>query len=178
MLQRTNNRAMVSPMIVKKYGNRRLYDTEHSRYITLEELTALIRSGEEVEVVDAKTGDDLTRQTLTQLIFEQRAGAAMLPIPLLHQLIRLGDDVLGEFFGRYLQGALELYLRARSGMQTMGAMNPFAMLSGWANGPYMNQPSYPQPPAPAPMPPADPELTRLRREMDELKKSLTKKKKR
>jgi polyhydroxyalkanoate synthesis repressor PhaR len=165
-------------MIIKKYGNRRLYDTEHSRYITLEELTELIRGGEVVEIVDAKTGDDLTQPTLTQVIFEQRAGAAMLPVPLLHQMIRLGDDLLGEFFGRYLQGALELYLRARSGMQTMGAMNPFTMLSGWANGPYMNQPNYPPPPAPAPMPAADPEVARLRREMEELKKSLGKRKKR
>lgn len=89
-------------MLVKKYGNRRLYDTEASRYITLEELSARIREGDDVDVIDAKTGQDLTQVTLAQIILESRGGAKLLPVPLLKQLVRMGDDALAEFFGRYV----------------------------------------------------------------------------
>ena len=73
-------------MLIKKYGNRRLYDTESSRYITLEELAGIIRRGEEVRVVDAKSGEDLTTATLAQIIIEGRGAARLLPLPLLVQL--------------------------------------------------------------------------------------------
>src|SRR5438552_2745828 len=89
-----NVRAMV---LIKKYGNRRLYDTEASRYITLDDLAARVRSGSEVRVVDAKSNEDLTQATLTQLIMENRGASQLLPVSLLHQLIRLGDDALAEF---------------------------------------------------------------------------------
>src|SRR5205814_8063367 len=92
-------RAMV---LIKKYGNRRLYDTEASRYITLDELAARVRGGSEVRVVDAKSQEDLTGATLTQLIMENRGASRLLPVSLLHQLIRLGDDSLAEFFSRYV----------------------------------------------------------------------------
>jgi len=81
-------------VIVKKYSNRRLYDTEGSSYVTLEELADKIRQGADVRVLDAKTGEDLTQATLTQIILESRGAARLLPIPLLLQLIRMGDDAL------------------------------------------------------------------------------------
>ena len=76
--------------IVKKYSNRRLYDTEASAYVNLDELSALVRGGEEVKVVDAKTGDDLTRAVLLQVLLEQEGGAALFPTGLLHRMIRFG----------------------------------------------------------------------------------------
>jgi polyhydroxyalkanoate synthesis repressor PhaR len=99
-------------MLVKKYSNRRLYDTEESRYITLDELAEKIRAGADARIVDASSGADLTQTTLTQIILEGDAGH-LLPVPLLLQLIRLGDDALAEFFGRYVGFALEMYLAAK-----------------------------------------------------------------
>jgi polyhydroxyalkanoate synthesis repressor PhaR len=122
-------------MRVKKYGNRRLYDTAESCYITLEDLAAHIQAGADVEVVDAKTGQDLTQATLAQIILESRGAARLLPVPLLKQLIRMGDDALGEFFGRYMTWALEVYLAARQGAQVMGPFSPFAALSLFAQSP-------------------------------------------
>lgn len=117
-------------MIVKKYSNRRLYDTEQSRYITQEELAAKIRLGAEVRVVDAATGDDLTQATLAQIILESRGASRLLPVPLLVQLIRMGDDALAEFLGRYLPSALDLYLQlqlqAKEGAAAIAPFNPFA----------------------------------------------------
>ncbi|MEW6430433.1 MAG: polyhydroxyalkanoate synthesis regulator DNA-binding domain-containing protein [Myxococcota bacterium] len=164
-------------MLVKKYGNRRLYDTESSRYITLEDLTQRIRDGAEVKVVDAKTGADLTQPTLTQIIIEGRGADTLLPASLLHQLIRLGDDVLADFLGRYVQGALELYLQARKTSQTLMPFNPFAQLASFVTGGqgYGWPPPPPQPPLAAAPPPSDVEA--LRRELDELKKSLGKRRK-
>lgn len=115
-------------VVVKKYTNRRLYDTAESRYITLDELAETIRQGKDVRVVDAKTNDDLTQQTLTQLILESRRASRLLPVPLLVQLIRMSDDALAEFFGRYMTWALELYQQARTGANAMAPYNPFATL--------------------------------------------------
>ncbi len=164
-------------MLVKKYGNRRLYDTDSSQYITLAELAAKILAGADARVVDAKSGRDLTPETLTQIIMEARGGESLLPIGLLHQLIRLGDDALADFLGRYVQGALEVYLQARKSAQTLMPFNPF-LTSGnpFTNAPWVtSSPRSTQPAAPLGGP-SDVEL--LRREVDELKKSLIKKKKR
>ena len=166
-------------MIIKKYGNRRLYDTEASRYITLEDLEASIRGGAEVHVVDAKTGADLTQVTLTQIIIEGRKADRILPSALLHQLIRLGDDALSEFLGRYLSAALETYLHARRGTQSLLGFNPFAAMNPFGGagglGLWGAPPVQAAPPAAAPAPSA--EIEALRREMEALKKSLRKRKK-
>jgi polyhydroxyalkanoate synthesis repressor PhaR len=115
----------VPPMlVVKKYPNRRLYDTAQSRYITLEDLADRIKAGSDVLVQDATTGVDLTQATLTQIILESRGGAKLLPVPLLLRLIRLGDEALAEFFGRYVSWALELYVQARQGARALMPMNP------------------------------------------------------
>jgi polyhydroxyalkanoate synthesis repressor PhaR len=164
-------------MLIKKYGNRRLYDTESSCYITLEDLTARIRDGAEVKVVDAKTGADLTQSTLTQIIIEGRGADRLLPAPLLHQLIRLGDDVLADFLGRYVQGALELYLQAKKTSQTLMPFNPFAQLAAFmAGSPSYGGWSQPQPMLPQ-SPPVSPEVDSLRRELDALKRSLRRRRK-
>jgi polyhydroxyalkanoate synthesis repressor PhaR len=182
-------------MVVKKYGNRRLYDTADSRYITLEELAAKIRGGADAQVIDAKSGKDLTQATLTQIVLESRNASRLLPVPLLFQLVRMGDDALGEFFGRYVTAALEIYVQAKQGAQGLG-YNPLATLpfgageafsrllgnlpwSGQRGAAQQNQPAQaPQPApaqAPAATPPAGDAVADLRRELDELKRSLKKK---
>ena len=113
-------------LVVKKYPNRRLYDTAESRYITLEDLAERIKKGSDVLVQDATTGADLTQATLTQIILESRGGAKLLPVPLLLRLIRLGDEALAEFFGRYVSWALEMYLQAQHGARALMPINPLA----------------------------------------------------
>ena len=114
------------PVIVKKYANRRLYDGEESRYVTLDELAAKVKRGTDVRVFDAVTGEDLTQATFAQIILESRGGARLLPTGLLVQLVRLGDDGLAEFFQRYVSWALEIYLSARR------APNAFDAVTGMA----------------------------------------------
>lgn len=110
---------------IKKYTNRRLYDTDDSRYITLDELTERIKKGIDVRIVDAKTNEDLTQATLVQIVLETKA-ARLLPVPLLSRLIRMQDDALGDFFSRYVSTALEMYLTAKSGAQALSPYVPFA----------------------------------------------------
>ncbi len=162
-------------MLIKKYGNRRLYDTESSRYITLEDLTEAVREGADCRVVDAKTGADLTQATLTQIIMEGRGGDKLLPAPVLHQLIRLGDDALADFLGRYVQAALELYLQARKTTQSLMPFNPLMALTQYAanHSPFSWGQSAPM----APPPPASTNVDDLRRELDELKGLLRKRRK-
>lgn len=166
-------------MLVKKYGNRRLYDTEESCYITLEGLTERIRAGSDAQVVDAKTGKDLTQATLTQIIVEGRRADQLLPIPLLTQLIRLGDDALAEFLGRYVSSALEVYLQARQGAQSIAPYNPFAMMPfnlAQSMARYFGGPSpwgeMPSAPPPSQEGARRSEVDDLRRELEELKRSL------
>ncbi|MGL4495671.1 MAG: polyhydroxyalkanoate synthesis repressor PhaR [Beijerinckiaceae bacterium] len=93
------------PTVIKKYANRRLYHTGTSTYVTLEDLAGMIRQGEEFEVQDAKSGEDITRSVLTQIIFEQESkGTNLLPIPFLRQLI--------GFYGDSLQGVVPTYLES------------------------------------------------------------------
>ena len=176
--------------IIKKYSNRRLYDTGLSRYITLDELATKIRNGDEVRVVDAKSGDDLTQVTLTQLILESPT-AKLLPVGLLHRLLRMQDDAIAEFFSSYVTWALDVYLTVKSGGQTLGSLFPFGQ-APWAGGnalarlfggaPFWPGPSTPVPPPPVtlsePPPPEDDrpdmsdDLQALRAELEELKRSI------
>ncbi len=187
----------MATVLIKKYGNRRLYDTGDSRYITLDELATKIRSGSDVRVVDAQTGEDLTQATLTQVVLETGNAAKFLPVQLLTQMIRLSDDALAEFFSRYVTGALDLYLQAKRGVQSIATYNPLTQIplaagdalarmwmGGFGGAPYQPYPGYaaPPPPAPAQMPPdeeaADEQPARkddvaeMRRELDELKQAL------
>jgi polyhydroxyalkanoate synthesis repressor PhaR len=83
--------------LIKRYGSRKLYDTEESRYVSLEELAGWIRHGQQIRVIDNKTQDDVTAQTLTQIISEEgRRGTSLLPNELLHELIRLGEQAVSS----------------------------------------------------------------------------------
>src|ERR1700690_3775677 len=108
-----------SPVVIKKYGNRRLYDTAGSRYVNLEDIAALIREGRELKVVDAKTGQDLTRVTLTQIITEDAKDKPTgLPLELLRQLIIASDEVRQEFVMWYLKSAFDTYQKVQDAVQS------------------------------------------------------------
>jgi polyhydroxyalkanoate synthesis repressor PhaR len=97
-------------VVIKKYANRRLYNTETSTYVTLDDLAAMVRGDRDFVVYDAKTGDDLTHSVLTQIIVEQenrQGGQTLLPVPFLRQLIRFYDDSIGRMVPGYLQFSLE-----------------------------------------------------------------------
>ena len=97
---------------IKKYANRRLYDTESSAYITLDRLAQMVREGREFEVVDAKSGEDITRQVLTQIIVDEEArGSTMLPLNFLKQLIGLYGNSMQTFVPQYLEAAMEAFQR-------------------------------------------------------------------
>ncbi|HET9409572.1 MAG TPA: polyhydroxyalkanoate synthesis regulator DNA-binding domain-containing protein [Candidatus Sulfotelmatobacter sp.] len=107
-----------STVIIKKYGNRRLYDTAASRYINLDDIAALIRAGKEVKVVDAKSDQDLTRVTLTQIITEDAKDKPTgLPLELLRQLIVASDEVRQEFVMWYLKSAFDAYQKVQDAVQ-------------------------------------------------------------
>ena len=103
---------------IKKYANRRLYDTESSTYITLDRLAQMVREGREFEVVDAKSGEDITRQVLTQIIVEEEArGSTMLPVNFLKQLIGLYGNSMQSMVPQYLEAAMEAFQRNQSAMR-------------------------------------------------------------
>ena len=125
---------MSATRIIKKYPNRRLYDTEISSYITIEDVRQLIIDGESFEVRDAKSGEDLTRQVLLQIIAEhEQDGQPMLSTQLLSQMIRFYGDSLQGFMGNYLERSMQLFLdQQQQFRQQMGGMlgqTPWAMLN-------------------------------------------------
>ena len=112
---------------IKKYANRRLYDTESSAYITLDRLAAMVREGREFEVVDAKTGEDLTRQVLTQIIVDEEArGTTMLPINFLRQLIGLYGNSMQGMVPQYLEAAMEAFQRNQTALRDSFGGSAFA----------------------------------------------------
>ena len=115
---------------IKKYANRRLYDTESSTYITLDRLAQMVREGREFEVVDAKTGEDITRQVLTQIIVDEEArGATMLPLNFLKQLIGLYGNSMQNFVPSYLEAAMDAFQRNQSAVKDAFGGNMFADLA-------------------------------------------------
>jgi len=105
-------------MIIKKYSNRRLYDTHNSKYINLEDLTALIRSGNDFVVIDAKSGEDITKVILTQIIMEEEKNKkSILPLDFLKQLIKYRDEALHDFFQKFLSSSIETYMNAQKEME-------------------------------------------------------------
>ncbi len=100
--------------IIRKYGNRRLYDTTARRYANLDEIAQMVRDGEEVQVVDARTGEDLTRTILTQIIVEDaRERGRGLPLDILRELVALSDKAKHDVLMGYLRSAFETYRRAQ-----------------------------------------------------------------
>src|SRR5687768_15811773 len=120
--------------IIKKYPNRRLYDTEISSYITIEDVRQLVVDGEVFEVHDAKSGDDITRSVLLQIIAEhEERGQPMFSTQLLTQIIRFYGDSLQGFMGSYLERSMQLFLEQqsqfRSQLNTMLGQTPWTMLN-------------------------------------------------
>ncbi len=106
------------PVVVKKYANRRLYNTETSSYITLDNLADMVRLGRDFVVYDAKSGDDITRSVLTQIIVEEESkGTSMLPINFLRQLIGFYGDSLQGVVPRYLESAMSNFARQQQQMR-------------------------------------------------------------
>lgn len=125
---------MSSIRIIKKYPNRRLYDTEISSYITIEDVRQLIVDGEDFEVRDAKSGEDLTRQVLLQIIAEHESdGEPVLSTQLLSQIIRFYGDSLQGFMGNYLERSMQIFLdqqqQFRSQIGGLLGQTPWAMMN-------------------------------------------------
>ena len=101
------------PVTIKKYANRRLYNTGTSTYVTLEDLATMVKNGEDFIVYDAKSGEDITRSVLAQIIFEQenKEGQSLLPITFLRQLIRFYGDSMQMLVPRYLEQSIETFTR-------------------------------------------------------------------
>lgn len=120
------------PVIIKKYANRRLYNTAASTYVTLEHLSEMVREGVDFVVLDAKTGEDITRSVLTQIIFEQESrGQNLLPVQFLRRLIRFYGDQMQGFLPPYLEMSMESFTKAQEKMRenmsrAFGATTPMA----------------------------------------------------
>ena len=184
------------PITIKKYANRRLYNTGTSTYVTLEDLAVMVKSGEDFLVYDAKTGEDITRSVLTQIIFEQenKEGQNLLPINFLRQLIRFYGDSMQMLVPRYLEVSLDSLTREQEkfrgqiaqafGIGGFGAIEEqvrrnmemfertFAMFAPFARaGTTPGGPTAPDAePEAAPKPPGD--IDELKRQMDEMQKRL------
>ncbi len=127
--------ATVPPVVVKKYANRRLYNTEASSYVTLDDLAKMVREGRDFVVYDAKSGDDITRSVLTQIIVEEesKGGQNLLPTAFLRQLIGYYGDNLQGLVPRYLEFAMASFGRQQDQMRrtmehTIGGLLPFPNL--------------------------------------------------
>lgn len=176
-----------SVLLIKKYANRRLYDTEKSRYITLDELATTVRGGRRVEIVDAKKGTDLTRAVLLQVILEEQERLDMLPVELLHLLIRTQGTVQQGPLTGWLRGSFDQWANLGESVTSQwtsalgGAANPFeSMMKAWTTPSAPPQaPAEPPPPDEAPAPDAaepEPSLAdeaaALRKQMEDLLKRL------
>jgi polyhydroxyalkanoate synthesis repressor PhaR len=156
-------------VVIKKYGNRRLYDTTGSRYVNLDDIATLIREGKEVRVEDAQTGRDLTRVTLTQIITEDaKEKPTGLPLELLRQLIVASDQARQEFIMWYLKSAFDTYQAVQSAVQDRIGNMQSALLSPVESMKRFLAGSQSQPPS------ANDELTSLRRRVAELEAKLKK----
>jgi polyhydroxyalkanoate synthesis repressor PhaR len=120
------------PVVIKKYANRRLYNTASSSYVTLDHLSDMVREGTDFVVLDAKTGEDITRSVLTQIIFEQESkGQNLLPVQFLRRLIRFYGDQMQGFLPPYLEMSMESFSKAQEQMRenmsrAFGATTPMA----------------------------------------------------
>jgi len=179
-------------IVIRKYENRRLYDATNSRYVNLDDLAQMVRGGDEVQVLDAKTNEDITRTVLTQIIMEDSKGRQPgLPLELLRQLILAGDTARHQFLEWYLKSAMEAYQKVSQGMeerwrevQPLSASGPLgtgpmdALFQLWRSNPFLpsGAGSVPLFPWLAPAAPAadakQQEIEELRRRLEELEKTI------
>ena len=184
------------PVIIKKYANRRLYNTGTSTYVTLEDLASMVKIGEDFIVYDAKTGEDITRSVLTQIIFEQenKEGQNLLPIAFLRQLIRFYGDSMQMLVPRYLEVSIDSLTREQEkfrehmaqafGGSPFGALEDqvrrnmemferaFAMFTPFARRESQNAGGTPEPEKPATK--SGGEIDDLKRELDEMRRKVDK----
>ena len=158
-----------APVVIKKYGNRRLYDSSSSQYVNLDDIAGFIREGRDVQVVDARTGQDLTRVTFTQIITEDaKEKPTGLPIELLRQLIVASDEVRQEFIMWYLKSALDTYQKVQDAVQSRlgevqsAILSPVDMMKQLLTAPAPSKPHAQ----------AEPELDVLRKRVAELEARL------
>ncbi|MFV2053550.1 polyhydroxyalkanoate synthesis repressor PhaR [Aliiroseovarius sp. YM-037] len=121
------------PLLIKRYASRRLYNTETSDYVTLEDIAGFIRDGREVQIVDLKSGDDLTRQYLLQIVAEHESrGESVLPINVLTDLVRSYSSQAQSVVPEFLAMSFEMLQDGQSRvMENLGAMNPMASMPGF-----------------------------------------------
>ena len=183
--------AQGAPVIIKKYANRRLYNTAASSYVTLDHLSEMVREGVDFVVQDAKTGDDITRSVLTQIIFEQESrGQNLLPVQFLRRLIRFYGDQMQGFLPPYLEMSMESFSKAQDKMRenisrTFSATTPMAAfeeqaqrnmqlfqqaLQAWT--PFAAGAAPAKPAAPASDASKDEQLAELRKQMELMQKQL------
>ena len=176
------------PVIIKKYANRRLYNTETSSYITLDHLAAMTREGRDFKVVDARSDEDITHNVLTQIIMEEeaRGGQTMLPVSFLRQLISLYGDSMQAMVPGYLEASMDSFRRNqeqfKSAVEGAFAHSPFAemakrnmeMFEAAANA-FKAGGVRPEPPAPAHAAPnKDHEIAALKAELASLRDKVDK----
>ncbi|UYV38744.1 polyhydroxyalkanoate synthesis repressor PhaR [Rhodobacteraceae bacterium D3-12] len=120
------------PLLIKRYASRRLYNTETSDYVTLDDIAGFIRDGREVQIVDLKTGDDLTRQYLLQIIAEHESrGENVLPVSVLNDLVRSYTTQATSVVPQFLAASFEMLRDGQSKMmENIGSMNPMAKMPG------------------------------------------------
>ncbi|SMX27763.1 PHB/PHA accumulation regulator DNA-binding domain protein [Pelagimonas phthalicica] len=125
------------PLLIKRYASRRLYNTETSDYVTLEDIAGFIRDGRDVEIIDLKSGDDLTRQYLLQIVAEHESkGESVLPINVLTDLVRSYTSQAGSTVPQFLAASFEMFRDSQSKwMENMGAANPMGSMNPMANMP-------------------------------------------
>jgi polyhydroxyalkanoate synthesis repressor PhaR len=189
----TTKTKTAEPITIKKYANRRLYNTGTSTYVTLEDLAAMVKTGEDFVVYDAKTGEDITRSVLTQIIFEQenKEGQNLLPIAFLRQLIRFYGDSMQMLVPRYLEVSIESLTREQEKFRnqiaqtfSVGAFSSleeqvrrnmdmferaFAMFAPFARRESQNAEAAA---APQKAPPRVGEIDDLKRQLDEMKQKV------
>lgn len=167
------------PIIIKKYANRRLYNTGSSSYITLDHLGEMTRAGIDFKVVDAKSGEDITRSVLTQIIMEEEnRGQTMLPTPFLRQLIAMYGDSMQSMVPPYLEASMAALRRNQEQFRKSmaGAFNPFETIAKQNMAMFEAAASMMTGKTPEGAPPVDEasELADLKREMAELQAKLEK----
>jgi polyhydroxyalkanoate synthesis repressor PhaR len=191
--QGQSRKAAPDKVVIQKYANRRLYNKATSTYITLDDLAGMVREGVDFVVYDAKTGEDITRKVLTQIIFEEESrGQNLLPIQFLRQLIRFYGDQMQAFLPSYLELSLDSFIRQQERLRTQfTSLNPagigayedqirqnlalfdraMKMFSPFAFTPTDAEPAPSAPAAPSPEPAKD-DLAELRKQMAAMQEQL------
>lgn len=177
------------PLLIKRYASRRLYNTETSDYVTLEDIAGFIRGGREVQIVDLKSGDDLTRQYLLQIIAEHESrGENVLPVTVLNDLVRSYMVPGGGLMPQFLQSSFEMLRENQTKlMKNMNAMNPIANMPGFEalqaqqqaflkamTGGLGNWPSAPEPSAEPSSGEASEDLEEIKKQLADLQSKLAK----